>query len=285
MTNTANNYRTLTQDEFDVLIPLEKNHLLGLTDEQLESQSFNGCMFETHGKELEYVKSKIHENKVITILTDDDGEICFGSGFHYVNRIGYMIAKNPLEFDFDVLPDNDVDFESKYEELQQDLLEFNNMVSNKICSEIKRHGGFMPLKKAIQIEVRQSPPVVVYLYGVAFTDENKNYEIIGHTKCLSLPDHEHLDSKKEIIALNQLDSSILMGILHALPILPFGKDLTHYEVKVKGYYNDGFFSPLEENCIVSDRDEVDPKYFHDFMPDECIVDQFNDFTVLSFEII
>lgn len=283
----TNNYRTLTQDEFDGLIPLEKNHFLGLTDEQLESQSFNGCMFETHGKEFEYVKSKAPENKVITILTDDDGEICFGSGLHYVNRIGYLIAKNPLEFDFDVLPDDDIDFDSKYEELQEEILEFNNSVSNSICAKIKRHGGFMPLKKAIRIEVKESPyTVAVELYGVSCKEDGKQYEVVGHTKYLSLPDCSYLDSKKETIILNQLDSSILMNILHALPLLPLDKDLTHYEIKVTGYYNDGNFTPLEEICIVTGRDDdIDPKYFYDFMPDECIVDEFDKFTILSFEVI
>ena len=77
-----------------------------------------------------------------------------------------------------------------------------------------------------------------------------------------------------------------MNILHALPLLPLDKDLTHYEIKVTGYYNDGNFTPLEEICIVTGRDDdIDPKYFYDFMPDECIVDEFDKFTILSFEVI
>lgn len=65
------------------------------------NSSFDGKMFETFGPELEYVKSKIKENKVITIIEGDEG-MYYVSGFHYVNRLGYLVNKKPLSFEFEV---------------------------------------------------------------------------------------------------------------------------------------------------------------------------------------
>jgi hypothetical protein len=63
--------------------------------------SFDGCLFETYGPELDFVKSKINENKVVTIM-DCDGVLYLGSGFHSVNRLGYLILDKPYKEDFDI---------------------------------------------------------------------------------------------------------------------------------------------------------------------------------------
>ncbi len=75
--------KQLTEEEFYELVELEDNHLD-------VNSSFDGKMFETFGPELEYVKSKIKENKVITIIEGDEG-MYYVSGFHYVNRLGYLV--------------------------------------------------------------------------------------------------------------------------------------------------------------------------------------------------
>lgn len=66
-----------------------KNHI--------ESESsFDGCMFETYGEELEYVQSinKTNPNLVWTVI-DSDGELVICAGYAYVNRMGYLITKTP----------------------------------------------------------------------------------------------------------------------------------------------------------------------------------------------
>ena len=68
--------------------------------------SFDGIMFETHGKEVEYVKSVYQTNpaKIWTFLVidgdDEDGDDeeyptvrLIVPDWHFVNRIGYFVSK------------------------------------------------------------------------------------------------------------------------------------------------------------------------------------------------
>lgn len=52
-----------------------------------------GCLFETFGTELEYVKTQPTDH-VWTIL-DVDGELMIASGYHFVNRLGYILTARP----------------------------------------------------------------------------------------------------------------------------------------------------------------------------------------------
>lgn len=53
--------------------------------------SFGGCMYETFGEEVEYLK-KIPNNRIWTII-DEDGEMFIIAGYHFVNRLGYLVTK------------------------------------------------------------------------------------------------------------------------------------------------------------------------------------------------
>ena len=56
--------------------------------------SLDGSMFETYGEELDYVKAQ-PDNTIWTYC--DDGETSYlVSGFHLVNRLGYLIASKPF---------------------------------------------------------------------------------------------------------------------------------------------------------------------------------------------
>lgn len=76
---------------FDTFEP-QKNHLD-------ENASYDGYMFETFGKELEYVLSVSREtpNRVWTLVDADNGKLYICSGYHLVNRMGYFITKKPLD--------------------------------------------------------------------------------------------------------------------------------------------------------------------------------------------
>jgi hypothetical protein len=98
--------KQLTEHEFDTLFNPIKNHLV-------KNASWNGCLYETYGPELDFVLSKIDENLVITIIECstavediEDEEACvdmyLSTGYHYVNRIGYLILDKPYEFEFEV---------------------------------------------------------------------------------------------------------------------------------------------------------------------------------------
>jgi hypothetical protein len=53
-----------------------------------------GTMFETFGKELEFVRSQA-TGYVWTYLSSD-GYDCVVSGYHFVNRLGYFVTQVPV---------------------------------------------------------------------------------------------------------------------------------------------------------------------------------------------
>ena len=53
-----------------------------------------GCMFETYGEELEFVM-KQNPNNIWTIIDGDD-DLYIVTGYHIVNRLGYLITEEPF---------------------------------------------------------------------------------------------------------------------------------------------------------------------------------------------
>ena len=83
---------TISEFEFDKQFLLLKNHLnLNAT---WAFGNAGGYLFETYGKELEFVRSQ-DPRMVWTFMDGDDGQFV-GSGFHFVNRVGYLISTVPV---------------------------------------------------------------------------------------------------------------------------------------------------------------------------------------------
>lgn len=96
----------LTESQFDEQFPLLTNHLD-------TNASYDGCMFETYGPELAFVQTQ-NPDCIWTLMTDDDGLLCLASGYHFVNRLGYLISKVPVKPGDDYFvpleePDEEVD--------------------------------------------------------------------------------------------------------------------------------------------------------------------------------
>ena len=97
--------RELTEEQFDEQYELVTNHID-------DNASFDGNMFETYDEELTFVREMAKENRVITIIEgDEDIENEFGeptlnmfyvAGMHLVNRIGYLVTKEPITEEFEV---------------------------------------------------------------------------------------------------------------------------------------------------------------------------------------
>jgi hypothetical protein len=106
-------FKQLTETEFDEQFELIKNHID-------DNASWSGNMFETYGEEVQFVLEMAKQNRVITII-EGEGDADFDydelyengddlppdplyyvSGYHLVNRIGYLITKEPLPFEFEV---------------------------------------------------------------------------------------------------------------------------------------------------------------------------------------
>lgn len=54
-----------------------------------------GCLFETYGEELAFVRSQ-NPQCIWTIIDGDDGESLIVSGYHFVNRLGYIVTEKPV---------------------------------------------------------------------------------------------------------------------------------------------------------------------------------------------
>ncbi len=86
----------ISEDEFYEQYHPIKNHLD-------ENASFDGCMFETYDEELEYVKSMVETGKVWTILDGEGDNLLYSSGYHFVNRIGYLITEESVEVGLEII--------------------------------------------------------------------------------------------------------------------------------------------------------------------------------------
>src|SRR5438105_6368170 len=79
----------MSEDEFDASYTLITNHL-----NPHASWAYGdgpGCLFETYGNELAFVRQQ-HPRTVWTFCDGDDGDQYLISGFHFVNRIGYLVS-------------------------------------------------------------------------------------------------------------------------------------------------------------------------------------------------
>ena len=79
----------MTEDDYDQMYPLVTNHL-----NPNASWAFGdgpGCLFETYGEELAFVRSQ-DLRTIWTLVDGDDGNQYVLSGYHFVNRIGYLIS-------------------------------------------------------------------------------------------------------------------------------------------------------------------------------------------------
>lgn len=105
----------LSEDEFDNQYPLVRNHI-----DPNASWSDNegpGCLFETYGEEVEFVRQQ-NPLTIWTIIDGDDDDMYITSGYHFVNRIGYLISTVPVppEVDIEVRIPRSDDFEFQNEE-------------------------------------------------------------------------------------------------------------------------------------------------------------------------
>ena len=89
----------IDEDAFDALYPLRTNHL-----NPAASWAYGdgpGCLFETYGEELAFVR-QLDPFTVWTFVDGDDGDQYLVSGFHFVNLIGYLISTVPVPTDVDI---------------------------------------------------------------------------------------------------------------------------------------------------------------------------------------
>ena len=111
----ANELIQLTEEQFEGQFTPQINHIeRALAVKSIAEEdicSFSGCMYETFGEELEYVKEMAKQNRVVTIIEGEDeiGEdnephatLFYTSGYHLVNRLGFLVLDKPYTEEFEV---------------------------------------------------------------------------------------------------------------------------------------------------------------------------------------
>jgi hypothetical protein len=83
----------LSEDEFEERFTLLPNHLNPSAGWGYGGDY--GCLFETYGEELEFVRRQ-DPRTVWTFIDGDDDDHYVISGFHLVNRIGYLISNETV---------------------------------------------------------------------------------------------------------------------------------------------------------------------------------------------
>ena len=90
MTNT---FIEITAQEFEDQYPVITNHL-----DDNASWAYGdgpGCLFETYGEELDFVRAQDPQT-IWTLVDGSNGDQYLHSGYHLVDRIGYVISTIPV---------------------------------------------------------------------------------------------------------------------------------------------------------------------------------------------
>lgn len=81
----------ISENDFLEIYKPQKNHLDN-------NASFGGCMYETYSPEIDYVfELSKTTKKVWTIIEGDHDTISYSAGFHYVNRLGFLVTEKEWE--------------------------------------------------------------------------------------------------------------------------------------------------------------------------------------------
>jgi hypothetical protein len=105
-------HKRINIETFDEAYKPRKNHLV-------EGAPFGGWMYETFGKEYEFVKAQ-PDNTIWTVL-DVEGGTIISQGWHFVNRLGYIITEIPHtpDTDIEVIDDDDVRIYYSYHRIKE----------------------------------------------------------------------------------------------------------------------------------------------------------------------
>ena len=86
--------KQITENEFNDKFTIRPNHIV-------DREEFGG-MYETYGEEAQYIRDLTCSEKRVWTIIEADGYICYVTGYHYVNRIGYFVTNEEYHEDMEV---------------------------------------------------------------------------------------------------------------------------------------------------------------------------------------
>ncbi len=84
----------LTERAFERQYKLLPNHLNPNASWEY-GDSGAGCLFETFGEEIAFVRQQ-EPRTIWTLIGGGDGDLYVVSGCHFANRLGYLVSKAPV---------------------------------------------------------------------------------------------------------------------------------------------------------------------------------------------
>lgn len=115
-----------------------------------KNASYEGHMFETFGKELDFVRAAFNKNPLtVWTIMDCDGNPVICQGYHFVDRIGYLITTVPALADTEYIIEgeledviNNGDIESTASVNMTDFFDYDTPDELKEWSWIQANASF-----------------------------------------------------------------------------------------------------------------------------------------------
>lgn len=128
----------LPEDEFYEKYTPTINHLV-------HDAPFGGTMYETYGVEIDFIndfKDSEHKAKLWTIV-EAEGKMFYVSGYHYVNRFGYIITEEsvPENIEYEVELDADVEPQLCTAHLVEEITVIDPDTKGEIQLAVYKHEG------------------------------------------------------------------------------------------------------------------------------------------------
>lgn len=165
-------FKTLTEDEFYERFNPIKNHFYA----NPEDCSFGGCMFETYGKEVEYINNiqrmqqstktleELLSRRQIWTIEEVDGRFYYVSGYHYVNRYGYLLTEElvPENIEYDVNLDTETELKPMSKATFVKEITVDDLNGNPVEMEVYQHenGGLFAIDSSYLEQVSNDEPVI-----------------------------------------------------------------------------------------------------------------------------
>ena len=173
------NFIKLTEDEFYEKFNPIKNHID-------TNAAFDGCMFETYGQELDYIKGLIDDGGKASVWTIEEveGKMYFVSGWHFVNRFGYLVTNEPVSEndEYEVCLDTEPDTQIHTAKFVKEVTVVDPDTKGEVEMTVYKHenGGMFAMDASFLDQVVNTDEFDRPIIPDPFSDNGPEEGIIAH---------------------------------------------------------------------------------------------------------
>jgi hypothetical protein len=151
------NPNAISWETFEEKYNPQINHILKQKypkDDPTGLTGWGGIMYETYGDEYEYIRemAQKHPNRVWTLVDGDDGELVIIAGWHYVNRMNYVVTEKPWNTGDEYVDDEMAKHGAKINYIKKWAVSYIDMYkkSKKIVVELGRMSNKDDVQQALK---------------------------------------------------------------------------------------------------------------------------------------